>query len=44
MPRIKHSVEKNLSKLWEVDVLIGENKKVSNLCHQWRIIEPTYYR
>ena len=44
MPRVKHSVEQILHKLREADVLIGEGKKVSDLCRKWSITEPTYYR
>lgn len=44
MPRIKHSVEQILHKLREADVLIGEGKKVGDLCRTWSITEPTYYR
>ena len=44
MPRVKHSVEQILHKLREADVLIGEGKKVSELCRKWSITEQTYYR
>ncbi len=44
MLRIKHTVEQILHKLREADVLIGEGKKVSDLCCKWSIIEPMYYR
>ena len=44
MPRIKHSVEQILHKLREADVLIGEGKKVGDLCRKWVVTEPTYYR
>ncbi len=44
MPRIKCSVEQILHKLREADVLIGEGKKVGDLCRKWGVTEPTYYR
>ncbi len=44
MPRITHSVEQILHKLREAEVLIGEGKKVGDLCRKWSITEPTYYR
>jgi len=44
MPRVKFSVEQTIHKLREAEVLVAQGQTIKDLCRQWSIAEPTYYR
>ncbi len=44
MPRVKYSVEHIIHKLREGEVLLAQGQTVKEICRQWSITDPTYYR
>ena len=44
MPRKGHRIETIIAKLREIEVLIGEGRKVPEACRKAAISEQTYYR
>ncbi len=44
MLRVKFSVEQIIHKLREAEVLLAQGQTIKDLCRQWSITEPTYYR
>ncbi len=44
MPRVKFSVEQIIHKLREAEVLLAQGQTIKDICRQWSITDPTYYR
>ncbi len=44
MPRIQYSVAQIIRKLREAEVLLAQGQTVKDICRQWNITDPTYYR
>jgi len=44
MPRKSYTIEQIISKLREVEVLLGQGQTVGDICRSFKISEQTYYR
>ena len=44
MPRVQYSVEQIIHKLREGEVLLAQGQTVKDICRQWSITDPTYFR
>ena len=44
MPRVKYSVKQIIHKLREGEVLLAQGQTVKDICRQWSITDPTYFR
>ena len=44
MPRVQYSVEHIIHKLREAEVLLAQGQTVKDICRQWSITDPTYFR
>lgn len=44
MPRLRHTVEQILAKLYEAEVALSKGLSVAHVCRALSITEQTYYR